>query len=255
MLIAFGMQKGGTGKTSSVQNFAAGLTRQGKKVLTIDLDAQTNLTFSTGIDPGSAAVTIIDVLEKKTAPADAVIHTEEYDIIPGDYRLSGADVQFTATGREYLLSDALENIRNDYDYVLLDCPPQLGLMTVNALAVADSVIIPLTATVYSLQGLGQLHQTIATVKRYCNRNLSINGLLITRFRPTNTQKQTVEAIKQTAKTLHTKVYDAIIREGTSIPEAQIQRASLFKIAPRANVTADYKQFIDEFLKGESDNGK
>ena len=255
MILAVTLQKGGTGKTSCVQNVAAGLTRQGKKVLTIDLDAQANLTFSTGIDPGSAAVTVIDLLEKKAAAADAVIHAEEYDIIPGDYRLSGADVQFTATRREYLLSDALESIRASYDFVLIDCPPQLGLLTVNALTAADSVLIPMTATVYSLQGLGQLQQAIATVKRYCNRNLSINGLLITRYRPTNTTKQTKEAIKQTAETLNTKLYETIIREGVAIPEAQIQRASLFKVAPRANVTADYLAFIDEFLKGEKDNGK
>lgn len=253
MILAIASQKGGVGKTTTAQNLAAGLHLQMKNnqkisTLLVDLDPQANLTFSAGIDPDSAPVTVADLLQKKAPAQDAIIHTAEGDIIPGNYSLTDADARFTATGREYLLSDALEPIKAQYDYIIIDCPPTIGILTVNALTVADSVLIPLTASVYGLQGLGQLHPAIQNVKRYCNHGLTINGLLLTRYRQTNVSAQTKTAIKQVAEQLETRLYKTVIREGIAVSESQTERASLFKVAPTANVTFDYRQFIREFLK-------
>lgn len=249
MILAIASQKGGVGKTTTAQTLAAGLNNQKRRALLIDLDPQANLTFSAGIDPDSVKYTVADVLQKKVSAADAIIHAGEGDIIPGSYLLTDADIRFTNTGREYLLSDALETVKAKYDFILIDCPPTIGILTVNALTVADSVLIPLTANIYSMQGLGQLAEAISNVKRYCNRGLTINGLLLTRYRQANISEQTRNAIEAMAKQLNTRLYSAVIREGIAVSESQAQRASLYQIAPRANVTADYTAFIDEFLKG------
>ena len=248
MILAIASQKGGVGKTTTAQSLAAGLHNQRGRTLLVDLDPQANLTFSTGINPEDVKMSIADLLEKKAPALSAIIHGAEGDIIPGSYALTDADTRFTATGREYLLSDALESIKANYDYVIIDCPPTIGILTVNALTVADSVLIPLTASIYSMQGLGQLVTAISNVKRYCNHKLTVNGLLMTRYRQANISEQTRSAIDNMAKQLETRLYNTVIREGIAVSESQARRASLFTTAPRANVTADYAAFIEEFLK-------
>lgn len=250
MILAIASQKGGVGKTTTAQTLAAGLNSQGRHTLLVDLDPQANLTFSTGINPDAVKVSVADLLEKKAPAQDAIMHGAEGDIIPGSYALTDADARFIATGREFLLSDALETVKAAYDYILIDCPPTIGILTVNALTVADSVLIPLTANIFSMQGLGQLVTAIQNVKRYCNHGLKVNGLLMTRYRQANISEQTRSAIEQMAQQLETRLYNTVIREGIAVSESQAQRASLFSVAPRANVTADYKAFIDEFLKEE-----
>lgn len=260
MILAIASQKGGVGKTTTAQTLAAGLHRRRKdnqkiKTLLIDLDPQANLTFSAGIDPGSPRLTVADILQRKALAADAVIQTEEGDVIPGSYSLTDADARFTAKGREYLLSDALKPLKTQYDYIIIDCPPTMGILTINALTVADSVLIPLTASVYGIQGLGQLHPVIMNVKRYSNPGLTVNGLLLTRYRKSNVSAQTKTALKGISEQLGTRLYNATIREGIAVTESQTERASLFKVAPTANVTMDYDSFIREFLKEEQNNGK
>lgn len=255
MILAIASQKGGVGKTTTAQTLAAGLNRQKRKTLLVDLDPQCNLTFSAGIDPETVKISVANLLQKEATAPDAIIHTEEGDIIPGYYSLTDADGRFTATGREYLLSDALEPIKEEYDYIVIDCPPTIGILTINALTVADSVLIPLTASIYGLQGLGQLYPAIMNVKRYCNKALTVNGLLLTRYRKTNVTAQTKTAIKQIAEQLETRLYKTVIREGIAVSESQTERKSLFAVAPAANVTLDYSDFIREFLKEEKKNAQ
>ena len=254
MILAIANQKGGVGKTTTAQALAAGLNNQGEKTLLVDLDPQCNLTYSVGIDPDSVKLSVADLLEKKAAASDAIIHAAEGDIIPGNYLLTDADIRFTKKGREQLLSDALKNVCKQYRHIIIDCPPTIGILTINALATADSVLIPLTASIYSLQGLGQLNAAIKNTQKYCNPSLTVNGLLLTRYRQANFSQQTRDAVKQIAKQLNTRLYDTVIREGIAIAESQALQGSIFKTAPKSGVASDYAAFTREFLKGETENG-
>ena len=256
MILAITNQKGGVSKTTTAQALAAGLKKlHKKKTLMIDLDPQCNLTYSCGIDPDSTKYDIADVLEKKSTAKVALLHAAEVDIIPGNYLLTSADVRFTGKRREYLLSDALAPLKEEYDFIIIDCPPTLGILTINALTAADALLIPINASIYSLQGLGQLTELISTVKKHCNSNLKINGLLLTRYRKTNVAEQARKAATDAAARIDTKMYETVIREGIAAAESQIARESVLSYSPRSNVAKDYEQFIKEFLKGVKRNGK
>ena len=159
-------------------------------------------------------------------------------------------MDFTQTGREYLLKEALVSVSDKYDFCLLDCPPTLGILTVNALTAADSVIVPITADAYAIQGLSQLKQLVDRVRKYSNNKLKIEGLLITRCDMTNVTKALTDQIYQAAEKLDTKVFEQPIRNSVAVRESQVLRSNLFTEAPRANATKDYTAFIDELLKGE-----
>lgn len=256
MILAIANQKGGVGKTSTAQTLAAGLNNQKKKTLLIDLDPQCNLTYSCGVDPDETKVDIADLLEKKATAKDAIIHTAEGDFIPGNYLLTDADLRFgRANRREYLLSDAIKPVLDEYKFIIIDCPPTIGLLTTNAFVIADSVLIPVEAGIYSFQGLGQLNNAILNVKRHCNNNLVINGLLLTRCRNTGLDKQAKEAVTGITEKLKTKAYKTIIRESIIVRKSQLARESVLKYSPRSNVAKDYEAFISEFLKGVKKNGK
>lgn len=251
--IALSNQKGGVAKTTTCSALAFGLSNKGFKVLAVDLDPQSNLGFSSGADLLNMTATLYDVFKGTAELSEAIQHLEEYDIAVGGLALAGADMDFTQTGREYLLKEALESVRDEYDFCLLDCPPTLGILTVNALTAADCVIVPITADAYSIQGLSQLKLLIDRVKKYSNRELVIAGLLITRYDDrTNVSKALTDQIYQTAERLETKVFSKPIRNSVAVRESQVLRSNLFTEAPRANATKDYSAFIDELLKGESD---
>ena len=250
MILSIANQKGGVGKTTTAQALAAELNNQEFKTLLIDLDPQCNLTYSCGIDPAKKKIDISDLLERKETAQDAIIHAPEGDLIPGNYLLTDADFRFKARGKEYLLLDALKPIRDKYRYIVIDCPPTLGLLTTNAFAAADSVLIPLTAGMLSFQGIGQLSKYITLCKEHCNRDLSINGLLLTQYKRSKVAEQSKKQLEVFANTLGTKAYKTTIRDSVTIPESQIVRESVIKYAPRSNVALDYKDFVREFLKGE-----
>ena len=248
-------QKGGTGKTTTASAIAAGARRQGYSVLSIDLDAQQNLSLSMGADIGGK--TIFDVLTGSTTAASAIQQTPQGDIIAASPALSGADMVLTATGKEYRLKEALEPLSPRYDYIVIDCPPSLGVLTVNALTAATSAIVPAQADLFSVQGITQLYGTIDTVKRYCNPALTVKGILLTRYSPrsilSRDMRQTIEGI---ATRQGGRVFDTAIRENVALREAQAQQQDIFTYAPRSNGAADYSAFVKEIIptKGGGDNG-
>ena len=251
MILAVCSQKGGVGKTSTVQNLAAGLRIFGYSVLTIDMDPQCNLTFSSGVDPTGAQLTVADVL-RGSDPAQAIVAAEEYSIIPGDYTLTSADKDLTGAD---MLRTALKGLKSRFDFMVIDCPPTLGILTINALTAADEVLIPLTAGIFSLQGFAQLINAITNVKQYTNKRLRVNGLLVTRYRKANVSEETKEAIQAVAKQIKAHVYRASIREGIAVEDSQNAQGSLFLRKPKAKVTADYNQFVSEFLSNYQKGGK
>lgn len=236
-------QKGGVGKTTTALALAGGLSLQGYKTLLIDTDPQANASFTMNADTEQPG--IYELLKGEPA---SIQHTEQGDIIPSSISLAGADMEFTQTGREYLLRDVIGPIKGKYDYIIIDTPPTLGILTINALAAADDVLIPMGADIYSLQGLGQLYTTINRVKKYCNGALTIAGLLITRYSGRAILSQDLkESIAGTAARIGAGLYETIIREGIAVKEAQARQVSLY--TEKSNAANDYLDFISEYRKG------
>ena len=235
------------------QYFASALeavtTLQGKgyKVLLVDLDAQANLTYTMGAS--SEGATILEVITGEIRIHESIRHSQLCDIIPSSKALAGADAFLTDTGKEYRLREALNELRGIYDFVIVDTPPALGILTVNALTACDSVIIPAQADIYSLQGIEQLTKTIATVRKYCNPALRIEGILLTRYSSRSVLSREIADISdQLANKLGTKLFKTRIREAIAVKEAQLNQKSLFEYSPKAGVTIDYSAFIDEILE-------
>lgn len=239
-------QKGGTGKTSTALALAAGSKIKGYNVLCIDLDPQCNLSYSMGAKTDGE--TSLDLLTGDvTAPA-AVQRTPQGDIIAASPALSGADLTITQTGKEYRLREALEAIRGSYDYCIIDVPPSLGVLTVNALTAADSVIIPADATAYSLMGITQLYDTIDTIRKYCNPALTVRGIVLTRYSPRSILSRDMrQMIEAAAVQRGTRIFETAIRENISIKEAQASQQDIFSYAPRSNGAADYMALVNEII--------
>lgn len=247
--IAIINQKGGVGKSTTAEALAAGLSLKGYKTLSIDLDAQANLTYTSGAKTDGA--TALGVLTGEVKLKEAIQHTPSGDIIAANKALAGADAFIADTGKEYKLKEALESIKADYDYIIIDTPPALGILTVNALTACDSVVIPAQADIYSLQGVEQLAETMKPVKKYCNPALSIEGILLTRYSPRSVlSREVAELAEQLAAKLGTKLFKTTIRENIAVKEAQISQQSLYSYAPKAKATEDYNAFISELLGEE-----
>lgn len=248
-IVAIVNRKGGVGKTATAQALGAGLIRKGCSVLYIDLDSQTNLTYGLGAD--AAGLSSMDVLTGEATAQEAIQHTPQGDVIAGAEALAGADAAIDGTGKEYRLKEALDGLQ--YDYCIVDTPAQLGTLTVNALTAADSVVIPVQAEVYSLQGIGQLSKAIEAVKKYCNRNLYIRGILITRYNGRAIISRDMQSnLEEAAQQLKTRLYSTPIRECVSIKEAQAQQQDIYSYAPRSNAAKDYTAFINEFCEDGKD---
>ena len=244
-VIAIVNRKGGVGKTATAQALGAGLIRKGCSVLYIDLDSQTNLTYGLGAD--AAGLSSIEVLTGEATAQEAIQHTPQGDVIAGAEALAGADAAIDGTGKEYRLKEALDGLQ--YDYCIIDTPAALGTLTVNALTAADSVIIPVQAEVYSLQGIGQLSKAIEAVKKYCNHDLYIRGILITRYNGRAIISRDMQSnLEEAAWQLKTRLYSTPIRECVSIKEAQAQQQDIYSYAPRSNAAKDYAAFIEEFTE-------
>lgn len=239
-------QKGGVGKSTTALAIGAGLTLKGFSVLYVDLDAQGNLSYTLGAT--TQGYNAIGVLQRPETAKEEIQHTGQGDIIASSPSLAGADAAIIETGKEYRLREALESISGDYDYCIIDTPPALGILTINALVACKGVIIPAQADIYSLQGISQLNSTIEAVKRYCNKDLSIMGIVLTRYSSRSIiSREVAEMLEQTAEQLNTKLYKAKIRECTAIKEAQATKQNIFNYAPKSNATADYKALVEEII--------
>lgn len=245
-VIAIINQKGGVGKSTTVHAMGAALRLKGFKTLFIDLDAQGNLTHV--LNAGQGELTVMDILTGQ-APAAAVIETTpQGDVIPHSPALTGADTALTATGKEFILKEALAEIQDRYDYILIDTPPALGILTINALTAATAAVIPAQADIFSLQGISQLSATLAAVRKYTNPGLKIAGIVLTRYNNrTVLSRDIADMIADMAAKLDTKVFAAKIREGVALRETQVYKQDIFSYAPKSNAAADYRALVAEML--------
>lgn len=251
--IAVVQQKGGDGKTTTAHALGAGLIRfYGQKVLYVDLDAQMNLSRSLEADIGGSAGDILDVMTGRRRALDSTQAAEKGDIIAASGALALADREeaLSSTGREYRLRDALEPLSTYYDYCVIDTPPALGILTVNALTAADKAVIPAQADDYSLDALERIRGTIQAVQTYTNKGLLVDGILLTRYNGrTNVTRYLEELIAEAAARIGTKVYATRIRECAALKEAKTLRQDIYSYSPRSNAARDYRAFVDEFMKG------
>lgn len=246
-IIAVTNQKGGVGKTTTATAMAAGLKQRGYRVLLGDMDPQSNSTDTYRAKIEDQA-TLFDVLCAGDKISEAIQHTDAGDIVASDPLLADAERRMTEQGREFRLKEALEEIENDYDYIVLDTPPGLGILLTNALTAATSCVIPVSADRYALQGLSGLDKSIARVRKYSNRDLKIDGLLLCKYNPNlNLSKTVMEAMRTVAKNLGTKTFSTTIRETVAAKEAQAARMTLFEAAPTCTAARDYNRFLDEYL--------
>lgn len=247
-IITIANRRGGAGKTATAHALGAGLLRRGYRVLFVDLDSQCNLTYDLGIEEAEASS--LDVLAEELEASEAILHTEKGDLLPASPSLATSDISITGKRSEHRLGDALKSVARKYDYIIIDTPPALGVLTVNALTASDRVIIPAQAEIHSLQGLEQLYRTIETIRRYTNSRLKLEGVLITRYVARSIISQDMRSnFEDFTKAIGSKVFSTSIRECTAIKEAQATQTDIFSYAPRSNASKDYEAFIEEFLGG------
>ncbi len=239
-------QKGGVGKTTTTGALVAGLVKQGNRVLSVDLDPQGNLGFSLGIDIEQGN-TVYEVLTGTTDIKKAIRSTESYgDILTSNILLSQSEVMFQQEDRQVLLKKELETVKELYDYIVIDTPPALGILTVNGYAAADYLIIPMAAEILSLVGLIQLKDTVEGVRGNLNPDLEVLGILLTRYnRRTHLARDVEEMAGAVAQQIETTVFDSKIRSGVAIAEAPAHGRNILDYAPRTNVAKDYLAFVKE----------
>ena len=219
-IISVSNQKGGVGKTTTTVNVAAFLAEKGKRVLVIDIDPQGNAGFGLGINAEEMETTIYEVLIDEIPVEDAIFKTDipGLSIIPSNIHLSGAQVDLLdVEGKEFILKKKLQHIKNHYDFIFIDCPPSLGILTLNSLVAADSVLIPLQCEYYALEGINQLLRIIVMVQENLNKSLKIEGVILTMYDPrTNLSQQVVSDVREF---FQDKVFDSIIPRNVKLSEA------------------------------------
>ncbi len=255
-VIAFSNQKGGVGKTTTCVNMSACLAELGKKVLVIDLDPQGNATTGLGINKGSVKNAVYQVLTEETSIKDATLPTdiENLYILPASIDLAGAEVELVyLKNREKRLCEAVKKASKQYDYIMIDCPPSLGLLTINALSSADSIIIPIQCEYYALEGLSQLMHTFKLVIKHLNPKLKIEGVSLTMYDGRAiASRQIAEEIR---KFFGEKVFNTVIPRNIRVSEAPSHDMPVIKYDTRCAGTRAYRELTKEFLKGgEEDVG-
>lgn len=247
--LTIAQRKGGTGKTTTAHAIGAALAARGDRVLFVDLDAQANLSYIT--NAGDAEFNALDVLTGRAGAAEAAIPLKTIrgaSIITATPRLAGTDATITGARREYRLADALAQIAGDFDYCIIDTPPALGALTVNALTASDRVIIPCLADVLSIQALAQIAETIGAIQATSNPRLQIAGILLTRYQPRQVlTRDAAQALNAAAAKIGARVFKTAIRETVSIREAQATATDVFTYSPRSAGATDYSQLIAELF--------
>ncbi|MDX9917502.1 MAG: AAA family ATPase [Gudongella sp.] len=247
-IVAIFNQKGGVGKTTTSINLASGLGRLGKKVLLVDIDPQGNSSSGLGIEKNEVEVIIYDILCQNASVVEGIYETtaENVSLIPSNNQLAGLEIELAGKGNwETVLKDILVEIKDDFDFIFIDCPPSLGILSVVGLIAADSVIIPIQCEYYALEGVSQLFQTIELVKNSYNPNLEIEGVVLSMFDGrTNLSIQVVEEVKSFFKG---KVYTSIIPRNVRLAEAPSYGQSIIDYDPKSKGAESYMELAEEFL--------
>lgn len=253
-IIAIANQKGGVGKSTTAINLSSALAEEGKKVLVIDLDPQGNTTSGLGVDRESVDKTVYDLLTAdKVYTNSCIIRTEFFGLrlIPSNEDLAGAEIELIEfDNREYLLKKKIDAVRNDYDYILIDCPPSLSILTLNAMTTADSVLIPIQCEYYALEGLTQLLRTVNLVRERLNEELQIEGIVFTMFDGrTNLAMEVVTNVKEN---LDARVFETIIPRNVKLAEAPSYGQPINRYDPRSTGAESYHFLALEIMKREKE---
>lgn len=253
-IIAVTNQKGGVGKTTTSVNLSAALAYSGKKVLLVDIDPQANATQGIGVDRSELVYTVYHVMVENVPIQDIIINTNVtgLDIVPASIDLAGTDIELSQvkSGREQKLKKALEEVEGKYDYIIIDCPPALGLLNTNALTAAHSVLIPVQCEYYALEGLTQLLNTILLTQKHFNKKLTIEGVLLTML-DSRTNLGT-EVSQEVRKYFKEKVYDVVIPRNIKLSEAPSEGLSIFDYDKTSEGAKAYAKLVKEVLKRNGD---
>jgi chromosome partitioning protein len=247
-VVSIANQKGGVGKTTTAVNLSTLLAKKGKKVLLIDTDPQGNATSGLGIDK-NVELSTYDLLISDVKAKEIIQDTpiKNLDISPSNINLAGAEVQLVSMmSREQRMKEKLDEVKDEYDYIIIDCPPSLGLITLNAFTASDSVLIPVQCEYFALEGLGQLLNTVELVRKHLNKNLYIEGALLTMYDiRTNLANQVVREVK---KFFQNKVYKTVIPRNVRVSEAPSFGMPISVYDPKSKGARSYEKFTREFLK-------
>lgn len=250
-IISISNIKGGVAKTTTAATLASGLSKRGKKVLMIDSDPQMNLTMCFLDEPEEGSPSLYTLYDKGASIDNLKISIKNgLDLILGDFELCSADMEFfKKAGSLKLLSKAIKAIKENYDYIILDTPPNLGFLSLNAFMISDYIVTPMAADSFSLRAVRLLKKTLDEVSDEAEKNIPVAGILLTRYTDrTNVAKLLEDSVITAAELLNTSVFESRIRQATVVQESQIVKMDLFEYAPKAPVTKDYDAFIDELLK-------
>ena len=255
-VIAIANQKGGVGKTTTAVSLGTGLAREGKKVLLIDADPQASLTASLGyIEPDEISITLATVMldminEEELGVAEGILHHKEgVDILPSNIELSGLEVSLiNVMSREMILKSYVDELRPFYDYIIIDCMPSLGMMTINALVASDSVLIPVQAAYLPVKGLEQLITTISKVRKQLNRNLQIEGILLTMVDCRTNYAKDITALVEETYGANIGIFESVIPISVRAAETSAEGKSIYAHDPKGKVTDAYKSLTQEVLR-------